>query len=225
MSENKLSCGVVIEFDFTAIDGANILFNVAKERLAAEGVDLTLKLEALHLVGGNYQGGLTELFSKLEKEADCSQIARDINEAFNAEVTKRLSGAVTPGIKEFINKVIAKDVKVILATRGDVEALASALEGFDSEKVVPYAEKSMTYGNGKWDVWRRALNANALADILTVGITGSGNGVKAVLVAGMPAIAVVNDHVSYQDFGGADCVVDSINGDLADEVLRILRLA
>ncbi len=225
MSENKLSRGVIIEFDFTAIDGANILFNVAKERLAAEGVDLTFKLEALHLIGGNYQGGLTELFAKLEKEADCSQIARDINEAFNAEVSKHLAAAVTPELKSFIKKVVEKDVKVVLATRGDIEALKPALEEFDAEKVIPYQEKSMTYGNGKWDVWRRALSANALADILTVGITGSGNGVKAVLVAGMPAIAVVNDHVAYQDFGGADCVVDSITANLADEVARILRVS
>lgn len=225
MSETKLSRGVIIEFDFAALDGANILFNVAKERLAAEGVDLTIKLEALHLIGGNYQGGLTELFAKLEKEADCSQIARDINEAFNAEITKRLATAVTPELKAFIKKIVEKDVKVVLATRGDIEALKPALEEFDSEKVVPYQEKSMTYGNGKWDVWRRALSANALADILTVGITGSGNGVKAVLVAGMPAIAVVNDHVAYQDFGGADCVADAITAKLADEVARILRVS
>jgi beta-phosphoglucomutase-like phosphatase (HAD superfamily) len=224
MSETKLSRGVIIEFDFTAIDGANILFNVAKERLAKEGVDLTIKLEALHLIGGNYQGGLTELFTKLEKQADCSQIARDINEAFNAEVTKRLASSITPELKSFIKKIIEKDVKVVLATRGDIEALKPALEEFDAEKVIPYAEKSMTYGNGKWDVWRRALSANALADILTVGITGSGKGVKAVLIAGMPAIAVMNDHVSYQDFGGADSVVDAITPALADEVARVLRV-
>jgi beta-phosphoglucomutase-like phosphatase (HAD superfamily) len=224
MSENKLSRGVIIEFDFTAINGADILFNVAKQRLAAEGVDLSIKLEALHLIGGNYQGGLTELFAKLDKEADCSQIARDINDASNAEVTKHLAAAVTPELKAFIKKIIEKDVKVVLATRGDIEALKPALEEFDAEKVIPYAEKSMTYGNGKWDVWRRALSANALADILTVGITGSGNGVKAVLVAGMPAIAVVNDHVAYQDFGGADCVVDAITANLADDVMRILRV-
>ena len=32
--------GVVIEFDFTAIDGARILFDVAKKILAPKGVDL-----------------------------------------------------------------------------------------------------------------------------------------------------------------------------------------
>jgi beta-phosphoglucomutase-like phosphatase (HAD superfamily) len=58
---------------------------------------------------------------------------------------------------------------------------------------------------------------NELINVLTVGVTGSGFGVKAALVAGMSAIGVVHDHVAYQDFGGADAVVESFSAKVADE--------
>ena len=49
--KKKLPRGVVIEFDFTAIDGAQLLFETAKKVLAEAGIDLTIKLEAMHLAG------------------------------------------------------------------------------------------------------------------------------------------------------------------------------
>ena len=58
----KMSKGVIVEFDFTVLNGAEILFDTAKKLLKGAGVELNTRLEALHLAGGNYQGGLAELF-------------------------------------------------------------------------------------------------------------------------------------------------------------------
>ena len=226
MAEEKkpLTRGVVIEFDFTAIDGGQVLFETAQKILAAKGVDLTIKLEALHLSGGNYQGGLAELFRALDKKCDAAATARDLHDAFGKALTAKAVAAVTPGLKAFITALVERDVKVVIATRSDLETLRPAFEGFDPEKVVLYAEPSMTYGNGKWDAWRRACSQNDLVDVLTVAVTGSGFGVKAALVAGMSAIAVVHDHVAYQDFGGADVAVETFDAKLADEAFRMLHM-
>ncbi len=226
MAEERkpLTRGVVIEFDFTAIDGGQILFETAQKILAAKGVDLTIKLEALHLSGGNYQGGLAELFRALDKKCDAAATARDLHDAFGKALTAKAVAAVTPGLKAFITALVERGVKVVIATRSDLEVLRPAFEGFDPEKVVLYAEPSMSYGNGKWDAWRRACNQNGLVDVLTVGVTGSGKGVKSALVAGMSAIAILHDHVAYQDFGGADVVVDSFSAKLADEAFRMLHM-
>ena len=226
MAEEKkaLQRGVVVEFDFTAVDGAQLLFDTAKKQLAPLGIDLTVKLEALHLAGGNYQGGLTELFSELEVKQDAAQQAQDLAEAFRTALSERAAAAVTPGFKAFVKALTDKGVKVVVATRSDVEQLRPALEGLDAELVSLYAEPSNTYGNCKWDAWRRACNQNGLVNMLTVAVTGSGKGVKSALVSGMSALAVAHDHVSYQDFGGADVVVDAFDAKLAQEVLRMLHM-
>ena len=48
--------------------------------------------------------------------------------------------------------------------------------------------------------------------------------VKAALVAGMSAIAMIHDHVAYQDFGGADADVKCLDTAAAKTILGILRI-
>ena len=216
--------GVIVEFDFTAIDGAQVLFDTAKKVLAEHGVDLTIKLEALHLAGGNYHGGIAELFRERGVSGNPGSVAHELAEAFAAALTERVAAAVTPGFKAFVKALTDKGIKVVVASRANIDVLKAALEGLDSNLVVPYAEPSLTYGNGKWDAWNRACSTNDLINMLTVGVTGSGYGVKAVLVAGMSALAVIHDHVAYQDFGGADAVIEKLDASVAEEVFRMLHL-
>jgi hypothetical protein len=114
---------------------------------------------------------------------------------------------------------------VVISTRADIDAVKSAFEDVLDENVSLYQESSQTYGSVKWDAWRRACASNKLRNFTTVAIAGSGYSVKSALVAGMGALAVVNDHVAYQDFGGADDVVKSIDSRLADKVLSILKVS
>ena len=220
----KYMRGVVVEFDFTVIDGAQLLFDLAKKRLAEDGIALDIKLEAKHLAGGNYQGGVAELFAALENKNDPTQTARDLAESFKAAVTERIPAAVTQGFKDFVKILAAKEVKVVVATRGDVAEMQKALAGLPENMCVSYQETSSTYGNCKWDAWRRVCAPNGIHELITVAVAGSGAGVKSALVAGMSAIGVVHPHTAYQDFGGADVVVEEINADLAAEVLRMLHL-
>ena len=223
--KKKIPRGVVIEFDFVAVDGAQLLFDTAKKVLADSGIDLTIKLEAMHLAGGNYHGAVAELFNAvLGKKDDAGEVARTLAKAFADALTEKVAAAVTPSFKAFVKALTDKGLKVVIATRANLDALKPALEGLDATLVAPYQEISVTYGNGKWDAWARALNVNGLVNVLTVGVTGSGYGVKAVLVAGMSAIAVVHDHVAYQDFGGADVVVKKLDAKVAEEVFRMLHL-
>ena len=223
--KKKIPRGVVVEFDFTAVDGAQLLFDTAKKVLADSGIDLTIKLEAMHLAGGNYHGAVAELFNAvLGKRDDAGEVARTLAKAFADALTEKVAAAVTPSFKAFVKALADKGLKVVIATRANLDALKPALEGFDPEMVVPYQEISVTYGNCKWDAWARALNTNGLVNVLTVGVTGSGYGVKAALVAGMSAIAVVHDHVAYQDIGGADAVVKKLDASVANEVFRMLHL-
>ena len=217
----KIGIGVVVEFDFAVLNGADLLFDIASGILKGYGVALDARLEALHLAGGNYQGALAELFAKVGCDADPAVVAAELNAAFNSEVAAKSASAVTPAFKNFIKALQEKGVKVVVSTRGDAAALAGAIG--DSEIVV-HAETSSTYGSCKWDAWKRACRLNGLHEMLTTAVTGSGFGVRAALVAGMSALGVVNKRVEWQDFGGADDVVDVLDRKAADIVLKMLKV-
>lgn len=217
--------GVIVEFDFAAMDGAGLLFETTKRFLKElDGIPFDIPTEARYLAGGNYQGGLAELFSVVKTKKTAQKAARDLAAAFNAALTKAVPENVTPAFRNFVKALADKGVKVVIATRADVQAVRMAFAQILSGDVVLYQETSTCYGAVKWDAWRRACAANRMRHLSTIAVTGSGFGVKSALVAGMGSMAVVNDRVAYQDFGGADDVVNELSGVTARRLLEILRV-
>ena len=58
----------------------------------------------------------------------------------------------------------------------------------------------------------------------TIAVAGSGISVKSALLAGIGAVAVVNDRVAYQDFTGANAILSELSGTTARKVLSALRM-
>ncbi|MBQ2624403.1 MAG: hypothetical protein IJG18_04835 [Kiritimatiellae bacterium] len=217
--------GVIVEFDFAAMDGAELLFTVTKNFLSAlDKIPFDERIEAQHLAGGNYQGALAEYFSVVKTKKTAAKAAKDLAAAFEAALNEAVPKAVGASFKNFVSALASKGVKVVIATRANIEEVQSAFDGLLGDDVVLYHETATTYGSVKWDAWRRACAMNKLRNFSTIAVTGSGLGVKSALVAGMGSVAVINPHVAYQDFGGADEVVRELNSAAAKSVLEILRV-
>ena len=216
--------GVIVEFDFAAMDGANLLFDVTKKFLAGlDNIPFDERIEAQHLAGGNYQGGLAEYFAVVKTKKLAAKAAKDLSAAFVSALNEAVPKSITPAFRKFVQTIAAKGVKIVISTRADVETVRPAFADLLGDDVVLFQETSSTYGSVKWDAWRRACAMNKLRNFSTIAVTGSGFGVKSALVAGMGSVAVTSPHVAYQDFGGADEVVSELNAAAAKTILEILR--
>lgn len=217
--------GVVVEFDFAVADGAQLLFDVTHDYLDGIGIELDIKREAIHLCGGNVQGGLKELFESLDDKHSPEKAAREIGEKFVKALRENVADAFTPGFRDFVRTLNENGVKVVIASRAGADAIAAQLGDLAGDLVVPFTEMSTTYGNCKWDAWRRSVRKNGLYEIMSAAVTGSGAGVKSALMAGLCALGVVHPHTEWQDFGGADAVVEALDASAAQTVLRMLHMA
>lgn len=217
--------GVIVEFDFAAMNGAELLFETTRKFLQElEGADMDVPMEAQYLVGGNYQGGLAELLRVIKSKKTAQKTARDLASAFQKALNEAVPTSVTPSFRNFVKVLADNGVKVVIATRANLDAVSEAFAPLLGDNVVLYFEESACYGSVKWDSWRRACAANGLNYLSTIAVTGSGKGVKSALLAGMGAFAVTNPHVAYQDFSGADDVVEELNGTTAKRLLSVLRI-
>ena len=222
----QLVQGVVVDFDFAVLDGSTLLFEVARKVLGDAGVDLDIKLEAMHLVGGNYQGGIAELFESVGVAGDAAKCAHEVADGFRESLVKELAEKGIPdGFKAFAKAIAAKGARVVLDSRIPDEVLKEALGDLAGDFVVPYHETSVTYGGSKWDAWKRAARANKLVNILTAIVAGSGHGVKAAIIAGYSSVAFIRPRVAYQDFGGADLVIKSFDAKSAAQVLNLIHIS
>ena len=217
--------GVVIEFDFAALNGAELLFKTAKSYLKKlDNIKLDEPTEARHLAGADFADGLAKLFASVKTKKTAPKAARELSALFAEALTASVPSAVTTPFKNFVKALAEKDVKVIISTRADLETVAPAFASLVGSNVVLYQDVSSCYGASPWDTWRRACRFAEVSHISTLVLTGSGFGVKSALRAGMGSVAVVNEHVAYQDFGGADAVIDELSGKTAKKVLEVLRV-
>lgn len=212
--------GVVIEFDFAAMNGAELLFEAAKKFLRGlDKIPLDESLEARYLAGRTYLDGLTRLFAQSKTKKTAQKASRDLTAAFAAEVTAAAPAAVGIPFRNFVKALVDAGFSVAIATRADLDAVRPAFESVLGEKVILYHEESDGYGFPTWESWRRACIALKMKHALVRAVAGSGFGVKTALVAGMKSIAVASDRVAYQDFGGAYEVVDELSGKTAKKFL------
>ena len=225
--------GVVIEFDFAAMNGAQLLFNTAKSYLKRlDDIPLDKTSEARYLAGSDCAEGLARLFAVVKTKKTPPKAARELtaafaaalNDAVPAAVTAAAPQAVTAAFRNFVKTLTDRGLKVVIATRADLEVVRPAFGPLLNERVAFYQETTDAYGALRWDSWRRACRDGGLRHLASLAVTGSGFGVKAALIAGMGSMAVVHDHVAYQDFGGADAAVSELSGPTAKKALDILRV-
>jgi len=218
--------GVFVEFDFTVLRGAETLFGLAKDYLASlDGIVLDRPTEARYLAGVGYLDGVTRLFESVKTKKTAVKAARDLEAAFNARMTELVPTGITSAFRNFIKVLADADVKVVICTHADIcaDSVKEAFTGLP-DNVSVYQEKSSCYGALKWNAWRMAAARCRILHTSSVAVTGSGFGVRAALLAGMASLAVINDHVAYQDFGGADEVVTVLDTAAAKKILAIMKV-
>ena len=218
--------GIVIEYDFTAIDGAQLLFDTAKAFFTKlDNLAFDSGLEARFLAGQNYLAGLTQYFQFVKTKKTPQKAAKELPIAFQKALTQKLKDeGLPPGFVKFVKAVAAKGIKVSIATRANVDQVTPVFQDLLSDNVKLHAETSVTYGNVKWDAWVRAAQTIGTQPVATMVVAGSGFGVKSALSAKFFAIGVETPHTSWQDYSGANLVTGLLSGDTAKACLKLMRV-
>ena len=219
----QLQRGVIVEFDFAVLPGHALLLDICRTRLAKEGIKLDAALMARSMGGKSFSSGLNALCNKQQKTIDVPTVIAECNAEF-AEALKSKLSKVPAGLLDFVKALLAKNIKVVIVSRADNEAVKAVFEGVQSDKLVVLHDLSNGFGFYSWDGWRRAARKTDLHERLCVAVAGSGFSMKGALTSGMGVMVKDNPVTEYQDFSGCDVHITEFAAGLADEVVRILRV-
>lgn len=219
----QLQRGVIVEFDFAVLPGHSLLMDICRARLAKEGIKFDAALMARSMGGKSFSSGLNALCNKQQKTIDVPSVIAECNAEF-AEALKGKLSQVPAGFVDFVKALLAKNIKVVVVSRADNEAVKAAFASVQGEKLVVLHDLSNGFGFYSWDGWRRAARKTELHERLCVAVAGSGFSVKGALTSGLGVMVKGNALTDYQDFSGCDVRIDEYSAGLADEVVRILRV-
>ena len=217
---------LILELDYTVLNGHKILLDLFIKRLAKEGIDLTPFDAARYLDGHLFAAGIGALCkAKGMQTVDSPTVATECQTAFSAAMDTAIASlpkAALDGVAELLKKDFGK---VIVLSCASEAALQAAFASVASPNLLLAHENATVYASTAWETLRRVCRKNSLIERLIAILVGSGYSVKSAITAGMGVLAIVNPIVEYQDFTGADALVSEFNVETANELFRLLRIS
>ena len=99
--------GVIIEYDFAAIDGAGLLSRITEGFLADLGeIPFDSAVEARHFAGGSYQGCFAEYFQVVRTKKTALKAARDFSDLVRKEFTAAVMNPLNATFVNFVKALI-----------------------------------------------------------------------------------------------------------------------
>ena len=210
-----------MELETVAVRGRPVMYAVLKKLLKGEGVSLTPVLFSrfcLDRPPREFLPALLEVSGKKAKSG--AALAADFEKRFRASLIEE-GLSLDTGAKRLLDFAAAQSRRVGVLSRLDRDgaaALAQSL-GFTDSGVCVMSYPSVDRPFPIVDAWLTLAREMGLRPAACTAVVTSSAACTAALAARMFCVAVPDEYTAFQDFGGADAVVESLDDDVVQRVL------
>lgn len=207
----SVTTGLVFELEKMTVPGQRILFEVCQKILKDKQVALTPVMWSRYVLSVPFAQGLGRVLAKEDKKSQMTdKLLQEIRDAFFHELTR-------PAVK--LNKVFddllaeATELNFKIGALSflpgeQAQALLSLL-GLQDRVRLNVMQKPNAMAPTP-DCWLMTCKAVGVLARRSVALIDGAVACNAALEAGLRCCAVPNEFTAYQDFGGADQVVDDL---------------
>ena len=224
-SEPRKKRAVLFELENIAVGGRQIAFDVMKKIMADKGVKLTPFLFSRYCLDRSLKNGVGELLEslgkvRLSKEKLVADIIDDMKSALLRE-----SLALAPVMKKLTKRAAEENVVVGALScldRDTARQLVDKLKLSDEiAEVVPCACGERNYPSA--DAWLKLAKNMSISPGACVVVATCSRSSQSAVSSGMRCLVVPDSFTSFQDFGGADYVLDTLDDAAIDRIFELLE--
>ena len=216
----RRACGLVVDFDYTVVDGIAILEKVCAKALGAAGVNMTPSLFVRSLFGAKASTAFTALLG-----VGSTVTSETVLAPLPAAMDKAVEDATTnTTVLDICKHAMEQGVKVVFVTSRSLGIVEQKLESAG----IPGAhlfkvERCDRIGEYSPDIWAKAARTIRLSPRHCTVIAASATSVRQAVVTGMRTVAFMNPLISFEDFSGADLVAEGMDRDaILNGVLELI---
>ena len=215
---------VLLELDNVGFAARGIAYETLKRILAEKDVAIGRAQFSQFCVPLAPQRAIPALLarsghSRLDPAKLAERFAEEYRAALCAPACKPLAGAV-----ELVDTVRKAGVRVGLITVLDHDtatALAGRLGLAEGEATLMF-NSSEDRNYPSVDSWLKLAKMTGVGPGLCAALASCGGSCRAALSAGMTCVAIPDDFTSFQDFGGADQLIDRVTPEAIQAILDAL---
>lgn len=212
------------ELELLAVSGWSFLYESLKEILAKYDVKMTVPLFSRYFATKSPEIGLRTLAADLEKPQLAEpEVAEAVRAGYVAGI--RNAAGARDGLEKLMKDLRGHGILLGALTCMDDVVVVELLAKLGLSQDDIHIMKSEHCGRAAptaQDWLQLAKQMQASTALCTVAAVSSSS-CKAALCAGMRCFAVPDRLTDYQDFGGADFVISSIDDEIEELVLKLVE--
>ncbi len=217
---------LLFELDNVGVKGRELIYDVLSGILEEKDVDFNFGLFCQHCLYPPTKNYIPTLLSKsgrtrLSEEKLTSEVSEAVKLMFVDGNIK-----LNDGMMPLIDRAVADGASIGAVSVFDEETTGRITEklGLDEKGIVTLSNGSEDKHVPSTDSWLKMSKSMRVPASCCVVIASSNMACKAALSAGMRCVVLPDKFTSFQDFGGADFVLESLDGEGADRVMGLLDL-
>jgi beta-phosphoglucomutase-like phosphatase (HAD superfamily) len=214
---------VLLELENLAVTGREILWECLKQTLKEKEIRLTPMRFVKHCLAAPASRYVPEIIkeesrTRLSEEKLVAETAEAIKQAFTDKGLK-----LSAGVKALLAACNQRGAPVgLLSGLGLETAQAlSAQLGFEAATVPVMSCVTAERVMPNADNWLKLAKAFRVTPARCVTLTTSADSCRAAVAAGMRVVAIPDEYTGYQDFGGADLIIDELTDKTVDSILSL----
>ena len=207
----KSPFAVIIELEHVVAHARQAAYDTVSGILKDKNIDLSPVQFSRYCLSGDPEIYLEELLDVVgAKRLSASKMAEDVKSGIAMQLSSN-NLKVNPGIDQLISEVKKAGVQLGVITALPVELHEPLISKLGFEGTIEiFALKEEAKSLSRADVWLRLTKELGLPACNCTAVVGSATTCKAALTAGLRVAAVPDSFTTFQDFGGAYSVSDSL---------------
>jgi beta-phosphoglucomutase-like phosphatase (HAD superfamily) len=215
---------MLFELENVAVPGHQIVYDVIKSVLADKGVDLKPMMFSRYCLEARVEEFVPVLLQQAGKtRVSESKLIDEIVQGVRLSFTDsglKLSPNIPKALKVAEGKNAIVGVLSNLDEKSAMQLMGKLGLGEDRITLLCNASEGKTFPSA--DAWLKLAKTMSVTPSLCAVVATSSMACKTALSAGMRCVVVPNNFTEFEDFGGSDYVLDSLDGGVLEEVFDLM---
>jgi len=215
---------LLFELENVAVEGRKITFDILRSLLSEGDAKITRELYMRHCLRSLPQQFLPALLKAAgRKKLAADRLAEEIREGIGLSLTDG-SVQIRPCVGKLLADARVRNLSVGTLTSLDQEVAERLMTklGLDAADVTLLSSSANDRDFPTADAWLKLAKSVAVAPVGCTVLATSLTSTRAALSAGMRCIGMPDEFTSFQDFSGADMVIEQLSDEAQEQILSFV---
>ncbi|MBN2161991.1 MAG: hypothetical protein JXR25_06855 [Pontiellaceae bacterium] len=218
--KTRATHALIFELEYVAAKTRAVEYEAIKSAVSTKGVELTPVLFSRSGMSPIHRAAITDVLTLAGKKADAIEKAVGEVDKSVADYCEN-QAVLDKGLEKLIKATMERGIPVITFTAlpQNLAEKLMARTGLDKLGVELVVPEEVKESFPRADDWLKMLKQCNKEHVTLVAVVSSQVACKGALTAGAACIVVPDAYTSFQDFGGAMMVLDSLEDEKPDTIL------